>query len=133
MQQGGLARPVGTDDGDEAAGRHGEGGVRPDEPAAAYRADVGERQRGRRAGQAQTATPRAFANAVSWAHCQPLKRGLPGRYGLGDVDDRHPGLFGGRTDLLGDRTLGLGVVDQDVDLPAGQRGAECVDVARRRI
>src|SRR5271157_1780347 len=59
-----------------------------------------------------------------------FKRGLPGRNGLGHVDDGHPRLFGSRTDLRGDRTLGLRVVDQDVDMPAGQRGAERVDVCR---
>src|SRR6516162_6815914 len=62
-----------------------------------------------------------------------LKRGLPGRHGLGHVHDGHPGLLGGRTDLLWDRTLGLRVVDQDVDLVASERGAEGVEVRRRRI
>src|SRR5271166_3228331 len=50
-----------------------------------------------------------------------LERVLPGRHSLGHVDDGHPGPLSGRPDLLGDRALGLGVVDQDVDLPAGQR------------
>src|SRR5947209_7096609 len=50
-----------------------------------------------------------------------LKRGLPRWDGLSHVDDGHPGLFGGRTDLRRDRALGLGVVDQDVDTSASQR------------
>src|ERR1700712_1021547 len=45
-----------------------------------------------------------------------LERGLSGWDGLGDVDDGHAGLLGRGANLLGDRALGLGVVDQDVDL-----------------
>src|ERR1700742_1383948 len=59
-----------------------------------------------------------------------LERRLPGRHRLGDVDDGHTGLFGGRTDLFGDRALGLCVVDQDVDLLAGQLLEERRDVSR---
>src|SRR4051812_37504699 len=53
-----------------------------------------------------------------------LERGLSGRHGLGDVDDGHAGLLGRGANLLGDGALGLGVVDQHVDLPARENRGE---------
>src|SRR5205807_4939756 len=62
-----------------------------------------------------------------------LERCLTGRDGLGDIDDGESGLIGDRTDLLRDRPLGLGVIDQHVDVSAAQQGPERVEVSRRRI
>src|SRR5215469_13232426 len=62
-----------------------------------------------------------------------LERCLARRHGLGDIDDGDSGLVGDRTDLLRDRPLGLGVIDQDVDTSAAQQGAKRVEVSWRRI
>src|ERR1700749_1047879 len=40
LQQRGLARPVGPDDRNNAAGGHLEGGLRPDQTPATHRADI---------------------------------------------------------------------------------------------
>src|SRR5690348_4668921 len=48
----------------------------------------------------------------------PLReRVLPWWHRLGDIHYRNSCLLGRGTDLLGDRALGLGVVDQHISLP----------------
>jgi hypothetical protein len=52
---------------------------------------------------------------------------------LGDLDHRDPAVLSGFTDLFRYRTLGLGVVDQNVDLLVGQGFPERLDIGRRRF
>ena len=44
LKQGRLPRTIGTDHRHNASGGHVEGGLRPDQPAAALGADIGERK-----------------------------------------------------------------------------------------
>ena len=91
------------------------------------------RRRARGRGESVVSHRGPPGSAFSWSTCQATNELSPGGTDLGDLDDGHVGVLGHRPQLLGERALGLGVVDQHVDGAAPQQLLEGVHVGRGRV